>query len=130
MTREIEVFEGYWNDRLCCYGLTAEEARRRIMKSFWYGDSPNPDDTCFGTKWAQYSEDTGWRIVPKQVHAYEVTGEIRGDYRTGETAHLVWQCPKCARHFSEDYFADDSPPMLLSCTCGSHTERTYSFVHF
>ncbi|MDF1746269.1 MAG: hypothetical protein P1V19_21390 [Gimesia sp.] len=125
----ITIYEVFWGDRWYIRSLSESEALKSLKSHWAYGEVDIDDDYGpIGTKWAKDHSEDGWRIVPRNIQAFKIFGEVKGSFELRETVHLIWQCPKCRQYFSEDAEEDDKYPTLLSCSCRNSGEETYYFV--
>ncbi len=115
MTSSItHIYEGRWNRDVYVYALSFKDAKEKVLNHSAFGD-PQLDEYAIGDKWASAKAADGWRIAKTKRRVYTVVAQVVGDPGSGDTAHLVWQCPLCRRIYSEGLTSDAKPPMLVMC---------------
>ncbi len=113
-SKTITVFEGVWGNTVYAFALDDVATREAVEHGYAFGD-PSDDEYAIGNTWAESDNPDGWRIVERTVVVACVVAKKAGDFTKDETVHLIWQCPYCNCHISEDLDPSDTSPLLLSC---------------
>lgn len=114
-TKLVTIYAGKFGDKVCVFALSGEAARNLVRSHFRYGE-PGTDEYALGVKWAETSDDDGWRIEEFALNIPEVPVQLRiGNH--GETSHAIWTCPVCNRSYSDRWTEGDDFPTLLACGC-------------
>lgn len=119
-TSKTTLYVGQWNSTEYVYALNSDSAVASIRQHFAYGD-PAEDVYAVGEQWASEGNDSGWRIVTKEINALKISVGVEMGGQ-GDTAHVIWTCPFCGERFSDEWRPDDTLPVLLMCGCNEQSK--------
>lgn len=117
MTR---LYIGRWNETDYVYALTLDNAIASVKEHFAFGN-PSEDDYAVGEAWASEDNDSGWKVVSREVDLPSIKVEIKTTSQ-GETGHVIWSCPVCGETYSDDWLPNDELPVLLMCGCNEKSK--------
>ncbi|MFN5186227.1 MAG: hypothetical protein ACK5GD_10600 [Planctomycetota bacterium] len=120
ISSKTTLYVGQWNSTEYVYALNSDSAVASVKQHFAYGD-PSEDDYAVGEQWASADNDSGWKIVAKEVNTLRIGVRVEMGSQ-GDTAHMNWTCPFCGEGFSDEWRPDDTLPVLLMCGCNEQSK--------